>query len=43
VRVREGAPGPRRTAPKKEPADILFIALTLAPWMVLVWLLWPRR
>ena len=24
-------------------SEILFLLLTLGPWVVLVWLLWPRR
>lgn len=24
-------------------SDILFLLLTVGPWVVLVWLLWPRR
>jgi hypothetical protein len=24
-------------------SEILFVLLTVGPWVVLVWLLWPRR
>lgn len=28
---------------KTRRSDVLFLILTLTPWVVLFWVLWPRR
>ena len=28
---------------KRFPSDLFFLAVTLIPWLVMIWLLWPRR
>jgi hypothetical protein len=24
-------------------SDLAFLAITVAPWVILIWLMWPRR
>ena len=34
-------PGP--TKKKRFSSDLFFLIATLSPWIVMIWLLWPRR
>ena len=38
--VRLGEPG---RGGKRLLSDLAFLAITVAPWVILLWLMWPRR